>query len=209
MTSTLPISKIQVQKYLRLVQKIFYPNVVVAKIVPVESSTFSNQQQPTTKLQLVLDIKFVDFHPENEVNVRLHETKPNVLIVEGKKMRQDTVSSASAVKYVRREIPVPGWLKVEKMVFGVKNTEVLRIKLPFRSNTTSMFTPSTIYGKGNLFSNFGNYSVQYPSPCGTCSGRQQQQSGCGDWDRQTVQCIKKGSRSSCTFNKSSRYQPRS
>jgi hypothetical protein len=207
MTSNLPISKIQVQKYLRLVQKIFYPNMVVAKIVPVESSTstnniFGSQQQPTTKLQLVLDIKFVDFQPENQVNVRLHETKPNVLIVEGKKMRQDNLSSATAVKYVRREIPVPNWLNVEKMVFGVKNPEVLRIKLPFRSsNITSSF------GKGN----FTNYSVQYPTTtCGTCSGRQQQHKnifgGCGELSGQNMQYIKKSLQGSCSSNKSSRWQ---
>jgi hypothetical protein len=146
-TSSSPINKEQVQKYLRFVKKIFYPNMVEGQIVPMESSTSST---PSTgkKWQLVLTIKLVDFRPENDqVNVYLHESKRNVLVVEGKrKLRQVSSSttsstSSSAVHYVRREIFVPEWLNVQKMVFrGVQENGVLRIVLPIRSTTnTSLF----------------------------------------------------------------------
>jgi virulence-associated protein VagC len=148
-TSSIPINKEQVQKYLRFVKKIFYPNMVEGKVVPMENIT-SSTPTTTKRWQLVLNIKFVQFRPEtDQVNVHLHESKSNVLVVEGKrKIRQlpsslttsTSSSTTSAVKYVRREIFVPEWLNVQKMVFrGVQENGVLRIVLPIRSTTNPMF----------------------------------------------------------------------
>jgi hypothetical protein len=147
-TSSIPVNEEQVQKYLRFVKKVFYPNMVEGKLVPMENITSST---PTTskKWQLLLTIKFVEFNPESDqLNVRLHETKNNVLVVEGKrKLRKISSSvtgssSTSAVKYVRREIFVPEWLNVQKVMFrGVQENGVLRISLPIRTTTNTITNP--------------------------------------------------------------------
>jgi hypothetical protein len=143
--STNPSKKIQVVKnYIRLLQKIFYPNRVVAKISPVDT-TSSTYGQSKPQMQVVLDIEFVDFHPESELQVRC---QGNLLIVEGQKLRRQTSSltgTTSAVKYARREIVVPQWLNVKLMTCRVKDNRVLRIKLPIRG-TSSGFT----YGSSNF-----------------------------------------------------------
>jgi virulence-associated protein VagC len=186
-TSSTPINKEQVQKYLRFVKKIFYPNMVEGQVVPMESSS-STTSTPSTpkKWQLVLTIKFVDFRPENDqVNVYQHESKRNVLIVEGKrKLRQVSSSttsstSSSAVHYVRREIFVPEWLNVQKMMFrGVQENGVLRIVLPIRSNTdTGLFNKRTTgrSGMSHSYSPMSLNNILISQQSGKSQQRQQQQ----------------------------------
>jgi hypothetical protein len=120
-----------VQKYVQLLQKIFYPNVVVAKIIRGDENT---TKITTTKQQLLvaLDVKFVDFRAEDiKVRMQSHETKRRVLIVEAKKVRQFREPQfGTTVKYLRREFELPQWLDVKKIVYRVLPTGVLRIKLP-------------------------------------------------------------------------------
>jgi hypothetical protein len=150
----LPINQTQVQKFVSVLEQIFCPNIVVCSIVPTgkhstTSTTFSSwktqqqKQQPQTqpKMQLVVDIKLVDFHPKKEVNVRVHESNPNVLIVEGKREMGAacslTSTSTCGVKYVRREILVPQWLKVQKVTIRAKEHSVVQISWPFRTTSKS------------------------------------------------------------------------
>lgn len=126
--------KSEVQKFVRDLQKIFYPNIVMCKIVPLTTSQ--------TQCQLVVDIKFVNWHPENKVNVQLHTQQPNVIVIEGQKINLETLSGTKSVMYVRREICVPQWLNVQQMVYRLKEEGVLRIKLPCLMNRTSTSTTS-------------------------------------------------------------------
>jgi HSP20 family molecular chaperone IbpA len=173
-STTTPSKKIQVVKnYIRLLQKVFYPNKVVAKISPVDT-TSSTYGQSKPQLQVVLDIEFVDFHPESELQVRC---QGNLLIVEGQKLRRQTSSltgTTSAVKYARREIVVPQWLDVKQMTCRVKDNRVLRIKLPIRGTSSGSTYGSSNFGipsnttgmsRKNLFqsgSKFGGLMSQSP-----------------------------------------------
>jgi hypothetical protein len=132
-----------VQKYVQLLQKIFYPNVVVAKIIRGDENTKTKITTSTTQPQLLvaLDVKFVDFRAE-DIKVRMqHETKRRVLIVEAKKVRQFREPQfGTTVKYVRREFELPQWLDVKNIVYRVLPTGVLRIKLPLLlTGTTNTF----------------------------------------------------------------------
>jgi hypothetical protein len=170
--SKTPSKTIQmVKSYVRLLQKVFYPNKVVAKITPVDTtSTTYGQSQP--QMQVVVDIDFVDFHPQSELQVR---RQGNLLIVEGQKLRRQTSSSltgpTSAVKYARREIVLPQWLNVKQLTCLVKDNRVLRIKLPIRGTGVSYGNkfgiPSTSTGmsRKNRFhsgSSFGGLLNQSP-----------------------------------------------
>jgi len=127
-----------VQKYVQLLQKIFYPNVVVAKIIRGEN-TKSITTTTTQQLQVVLDVKFVDFRAE-DIKVRMHETKRRVLTVEAKKIRQFREPQfGTIVKFVRREFELPQWLDVKNIVYRVLPTAVLRIKLPLQLTGTNTF----------------------------------------------------------------------
>jgi hypothetical protein len=133
----------QVQKYVQLLQKIFYPNVVVAKIIRGDENTKTKITTSTTQPQLLvaLDVKFVDFRAE-DIKVRMqHETKRRVLIVEAKKVRQFREPQfGTTLKYVRREFELPQWLDVKNIVYRVLPTGVLRIKLPLLlTGTTNTF----------------------------------------------------------------------
>jgi HSP20 family molecular chaperone IbpA len=134
--------KSQVQNYVRLLQKIFYPNIIEAKIVRDETTT--------TTLQLLVDIKFVDFLAE-EVNVCIHDVQPNVLIVEAKKVRQfeQFPHCGKVFKYVRREFDLPVWINLNKLMYRVLSNGVLRIKMPFLptiGGTTRFINPTGMTG---------------------------------------------------------------
>lgn len=114
-------TKVQVQKFVQLLEKVFYPNIVMVKLI---RGTVQQKQQ----LQVAVNIKFVDFQTE-EIKVRMHETR-RVLVVEGKKIRK-VQRYGAALKYVRREIQLPQLFNLNKIVYRVLPNGILRIKLPF------------------------------------------------------------------------------
>jgi virulence-associated protein VagC len=136
-SSNVQMYKVFAQKYVSLLKKIFSPNIVIAKIVPVETTKYATSQRQHQQMQLIFEIKFVHFRSE-EIKVRLHDTKPSMLIVEGKKTCQlQEPVYINAVKYARREFMVPKWLDVNYLFYRVLPNGVLRIKVPFLTKNIS------------------------------------------------------------------------
>jgi len=146
----------QVQKYVQLLQKIFFPNVVMAKIVRGENTITTTT---TEQLQVVLDVKFVDFRAE-EIKVRMHDIKRRILIVEAKKVRQfQEPQFGTTLKFVRREFELPEWLDVKNIVYRVLPTGVLRIKLPL------LLTRGTNFQQHEITTRHGLQQQQMGCPC--------------------------------------------
>jgi hypothetical protein len=112
----LPMNQECVQKYFTLLKKIFYPNIVTVKFVPMETTKYTKSQE-YQPMQLLLDIKFVEFQSQN---IQVH-IRGNMLIVEVKK---------TTTKYFHREFMIPKWLDVNHLVYRVLPNGVLRIKVP-------------------------------------------------------------------------------
>jgi virulence-associated protein VagC len=119
----IPMNQVLVQKYVSLLKKIFFPNIVTVKFVPLETTKSQQSQQ----MQFVIEVKFVDFRSE-EIQVRLQK---NMLIVEAKRtcLLQKPLS-INAVKYARREFMIPKWLDVNHLVYRVLPNGVLCFKVP-------------------------------------------------------------------------------